>query len=66
VPNSRTLRDDALHIWQAGVDAVDSKRLVLENVSIDGAELLVGPERIELDSIARILVVGAGTNDDVA
>ena len=54
------LRNHALRIWQAGVDAVRSERLVAGAISIDGSSLIVGDEQIELDSIGRIVVVGAG------
>ena len=54
------LREDALAIWQAGVDAVRSDRLVRECVQVAGSQLLVGDEPIDLPSIRRIAVVGAG------
>jgi glycerate 2-kinase len=60
------LRDDALAIWNAGVAAVQSDRLVRENVRVDGNLLLIGegtnaaPLEIDLSSIGRIAVVGAG------
>ncbi len=54
------LRRDALQIWQAGVDAVRSERLLREALRIDGSTLLVGDDRLPLDSIRRIAVVGAG------
>ncbi|MBC7855431.1 MAG: DUF4147 domain-containing protein [Pirellulaceae bacterium] len=54
------LRNDALAIWQAGVDAVRSDRLVRECVQVAGSQLLVGEEPIDLPSIRRIAVVGAG------
>ena len=54
------LREDALAIWQAGVDAVNSERLVSENISIDGEELVVGDDVFPLTAIGRIAVVGAG------
>lgn len=57
---SRHLRRDALQIWQAGVRAVDSARLVQENVRVEGATLWVGDEPLELREIERIAVVGAG------
>ncbi|HUY92775.1 MAG TPA: DUF4147 domain-containing protein [Pirellulales bacterium] len=61
MPNaSRNLRRDALQIWQAGVRAVDSARLVRENVRLEGATLWVGEEPLALDEIERIAVVGAG------
>jgi hydroxypyruvate reductase len=67
VPRSPAqLRDDALAIWQAGVDAVRSDRLVQDNVRIDGDWLLIGGDssadalRLPLSSISKIAVVGAG------
>lgn len=53
-------RDDALAIWSAAVRAVDSCRLVREHVRVEGRELLIGDESLQLDSIRRIIVVGAG------
>jgi hydroxypyruvate reductase len=61
MPRSSTqLRDDALAIWHAGVEAVRSDRLVRENVRIDGEWLVVGDEQLRLSEIGRIAVVGAG------
>jgi hydroxypyruvate reductase len=54
------LRDDAVAIWQAGVSAVDSQRLVRENVRLDGDHLIIGDVAISLSGINRIAVVGAG------
>src|SRR5947207_13164859 len=60
------LRADALAIWQAGVDAVRSDRLVKENVRIEddwlvfGENSVIEPLRLPLESIGRIAVVGAG------
>ena len=54
------LRRDALHIWQAGVDAVRSQRLVRETLRVDGSALLIGDEGLPLAAIRRIAVVGAG------
>jgi hydroxypyruvate reductase len=56
------LRADALAIWQAAVAAVDSERLVRRQLSVDGHWLHVGEdaEPVDLDSIERIVVVGAG------
>lgn len=54
------LRDDARAIWQAAVDAVDSKRLVREAIAIDGHSLIVAGERFDLARLGRIAVVGAG------
>jgi hydroxypyruvate reductase len=57
--NSR-LRDDALAIWQAGLEAVRSDRLVREHLRVEGDRLLVGDEALPLVRIRRIAVVGAG------
>ena len=54
------LRRDALQIWQAGVDAVRSERLVREALRVDGSTLLIGDEQVQLDAVRRIGVVGAG------
>jgi glycerate 2-kinase len=54
------LRRDALRIWQAGVDAVRSDHLVRTALCVEGSALVVGEDRLELDSIRRIAVVGAG------
>ena len=54
------LRRDALRIWQAGVDAVRSDRLVQAAVRVEGSSLWVGQQRLDLRSIERIAVVGAG------
>ena len=54
------LTSDALQIWNAGVEAVCSERLVAQALSVDGSSLLVGDEAILLNSIERIVVVGAG------
>jgi hydroxypyruvate reductase len=55
-----SLRDDALAIWQAGVDAVRSDRLVQNVVRVDDQTLVVGPESLPLAEIDRIAVVGCG------
>jgi hydroxypyruvate reductase len=54
------LRTDALAIWQAGVEAVRSDRLVKDNVTVDGSWLSVGDETVNISKIGRIIVVGAG------
>ncbi len=56
----RTLRDDARAIWQAGVQAVHSDRLVQHAVQVRGDQLVVGEERLPLSEIGRIVVVGCG------
>lgn len=54
------LRKDALSIWQAGVDAVRSDRLVRDAVRIDGRHMTVADYFVDLDRVGRIVVVGAG------
>ena len=54
------LRADALAIWQAGVAAVDSERLVGQHVALDGPTLTVGDVELPIADIGRIVVVGAG------
>jgi len=62
IPHSPTdqLRRDALRIWQAGLDAVGSERLVRSALRVEGRTLVVGDDRLDLDRIGRIAVVGAG------
>ncbi|MEX2121258.1 MAG: DUF4147 domain-containing protein [Pirellulales bacterium] len=60
------LRRDALHIWRAGVAAVDSARLVRQAVEVRDSRLwLSAPggdpiDFIDLASVGRIAVVGGG------
>ena len=54
------LRQDALAIWQAGVDAVTPNQLFRNKVIMDGTHLCVEDVAIDLADIDRIVVVGAG------
>ncbi len=54
------LRRDALQIWRAGVDAVLPVKLIPKWLRVEGQSLVVGDETIPLDTIRRIVVVGAG------
>lgn len=54
------LRNDALAIWNAGVLAVRSDRLVRQALRVERHWLRVGDETLDLRSIERIAVVGAG------
>ena len=54
------LRSEALQIWQAGVEGVSADRLIGEHLHVDGDWLLVGHEELDLQTIRRIAVVGAG------
>ena len=62
----KLLRADALAIWNAGVDAVRSDRLVERNLRVVGDWLRIGEEasgepiEIDLAQVGRIAVVGAG------
>ncbi len=58
--SAEQLRADALRIWKAGVAAVDSERLLREALRVEGNLLLLGEESVDLDSVGRIAVVGAG------
>ena len=59
------LRADAVAIWQAGVEAVRGDHLVREAVRVEGKAgsrqlVFAGEEPCDLETIDRILVVGAG------
>lgn len=54
------LREDAQRIWQAGVDGVAPARLLEAEVRVDGRWLWIGEGSIDLESVERIAVVGAG------
>ena len=54
------LREDALRIWQAGLAAVQSPRLIFSAVEIVGNALRLGEHWFGLDDIDRIAVVGGG------
>jgi glycerate 2-kinase len=59
-PSSNRLRRDAIQIWQAGLEAVRSDRLVRNVVQVEGEELSIGDDQLKLRDIRRIIVVGAG------
>lgn len=55
------LREDAIRIWQAGLDAVRSERLVADTVQVDGHWIVIADEPpIDLNVVGKIAVVGAG------
>ncbi|MEQ8210359.1 MAG: DUF4147 domain-containing protein [Lacipirellulaceae bacterium] len=58
--SEKQLRDDALAIWQAGVDAVRPANLIPEWVSVQNETLLIGDLELALPQIRRIAVVGVG------
>lgn len=58
--SSSSLRSDCVEIWKAGLAAVDSKRLVADNVRLcDGGISICGQDYL-LHESAKICVVGAG------
>jgi glycerate 2-kinase len=61
----KELRADALRIWHAGLAAVQSDRLMHGSVRIEAGRLVLGKpgeeeDPIDLSSVRRIAVVGAG------
>ncbi|MAI70262.1 MAG: glycerate kinase [Rhodopirellula sp.] len=54
------LRQDAVEIWNAGVDAVRAEGLVHREVTIDGDRLIIGAQQWKRCDFDRVLVVGAG------
>ncbi|MEI8022465.1 MAG: DUF4147 domain-containing protein, partial [Schlesneria sp.] len=55
-----TLREQAEAIWGAGVAAVDSATLVRRKIQCDHRSITVAGERLDIASIGRIIVIGAG------
>jgi glycerate 2-kinase len=60
MPDTPCLRDDALAIWRAGVDAVRSETLVKNVIRRDGNRLTICDQVFDLGRVGRIAVVGAG------
>jgi glycerate 2-kinase len=54
------LRADVERIWRAGVAAVLPERLVPEHVQVDGNWLVIDDDSLDLSSVQRIAIVGAG------
>lgn len=54
------LTQDALAIWNAGVDAVRSDRVLRESLRWEGKQLEIGGKRIDLANTKRLIIVGAG------
>jgi glycerate 2-kinase len=59
------LRANALRIWQAGLDAVRSERLMKEHIQLEGRVLSIDDgsdhlQQIDLNNVRRMAVVGAG------
>ena len=58
--NCQQLREDARRIWWAGVQAVQPENLIPEILRVEGYRLLIDNLVIDLRTIARIAIVGAG------
>ncbi|QDS98000.1 glycerate kinase type-2 family protein [Adhaeretor mobilis] len=58
--NESQLREDALAIWNAGVDAVRPAHLIPQWVEVVGETLLVGDLELSLADVERIAVIGFG------
>ena len=59
-PSTPSPRDDAVAIWQAGVAAVDSAKLVRDAVRVGGGAVHLAGESVPLAEIDRVVAVGAG------
>jgi len=57
---STELQADAERIWWAGVQAVQPSHLIPATVALEGDELLIGDDPIDLRRIRRIPMVGGG------
>jgi glycerate 2-kinase len=61
LPTQQALIQDALAIWQAGVDAVRGDRLVEKSITIVDGILIVDDQSLcNLRGIDRVLVIGGG------
>ncbi len=57
---SNSLRNDAIEIWQSGLDAVDARKLVRKNVFIENDHLRIGPKSFSVNKVDKLVVVGFG------
>ncbi len=58
--HSRNLRDDALAIWSAGVEAVKPSCLMAAKARVEGTRLRIEDAEIDFGSVRKLVVVGAG------
>jgi len=58
--DAQQLREDARLIWQAGVDAVRSERLVRDVIERNGDKLTICGHSFQIPALGQIAVVGAG------
>lgn len=54
------LRKDALEIIEAGLEAIDTTKIMRENIRVDKGNLFIRDKKIDLTGIRRIFVVGIG------
>jgi len=54
------LTQDALRIWQAGVDAVRADRVLRDSLRWNNKQLDIQDQRIDLSNAKRLIIVGAG------
>jgi glycerate-2-kinase len=58
-PNA-AMRDDALKILRAGIDAVEPYKSITDFVSRNGDALVVADQLYDLDAVDRVIVLGGG------
>jgi hydroxypyruvate reductase len=58
--NNQKMREHAMQIFQAGLQAVDPVEAIVKHVALTGHLLQIGNNRFDLRDYDRILVVGAG------
>lgn len=54
------LREAALSIFHKTLAAIDAETVVAANLRLDGDQLLVGDEAVDLDSYSKLLVIAIG------
>lgn len=54
------LRKDALEIIEAGLESIDTPKIMEENVRVENGELFIRNKKIDLNGIKKIFVVGIG------
>lgn len=59
-PLLQHMRNDAVAIFQAGLEAVDPATAIRRCVSLDHTQLILGDLTIDLSHINRLFVIGAG------
>ena len=55
-----TIREDAITIWKAGVEAVNARKLVSSNVSLTADTLTICEQQFKFANLERVIVVGFG------